>query len=81
MSDGDAREPIRTCIVCRHKAPKSTLLRYVWTERGLQVDNKQIKPGRGGYCCRTDACLSQIGKSPKRLKRVFRLMNEEFIIK
>ena len=78
MSDRTSKEPIRTCIICNNKAPKGNLRRYVWTEFGLRVDREQKKPGRGGYCCIRDECLSQIEKSPKRLRRVFRLMNEEF---
>jgi predicted RNA-binding protein YlxR (DUF448 family) len=49
----------RTCRACRKKEDKKELLRLVVIDKKtLEVDPKQIMPGRGWYLCRGDACLS-----------------------
>ena len=69
------RQPVRTCIVCHGKHIKKDLVRHVWKDSGLLVDNGQVMAGRGGYCCKRETCLLQVALSERRLKRAFRLDN------
>jgi predicted RNA-binding protein YlxR (DUF448 family) len=48
--------PVRTCVVCRSKAGKRTLVRVVRTEQGLQVDPSGKLNGRGAYLCERESC-------------------------
>jgi uncharacterized protein len=48
--------PIRTCVVCREKDAKRTLMRVVRTEDGVQVDATGKMNGRGAYVCERQAC-------------------------
>jgi len=57
---GRRREPERTCVGCRERAPKGSLLRIV---RGLdgsvRVDPSGAAPGRGAYVHRALGCARQ----------------------
>lgn len=48
--------PMRTCVVCRDKADKRTLIRVVRTENGLQIDPSGKLDGRGAYLCDQQSC-------------------------
>jgi hypothetical protein len=48
--------PIRTCVVCREKAGKRTLVRIVRTEHGIMVDPGGKMNGRGAYLCERPEC-------------------------
>ncbi|MBZ0286328.1 MAG: YlxR family protein [Anaerolineae bacterium] len=48
--------PVRTCVVCREKASKRTLIRVVRTENGIQVDASGKLNGRGAYLCDRASC-------------------------
>lgn len=48
--------PLRTCIVCREKSNKRTLIRIVRTEQGVQVDLSGKLNGRGAYLCDQPGC-------------------------
>lgn len=49
--------PERTCVVCRQKAAKRSLIRLVRTpDQGLQVDPSGKRNGRGAYLCHQPAC-------------------------
>lgn len=56
--------PLRTCVVCRQKAPKKTLLRHVCRveQEGPRaiVDEKQILSGRGVYVCLRESCQERL---------------------
>ncbi len=61
-----AAMPIRTCIGCRGKFPKSDLLRFVRDAAGnLQTDSTGKLPGRGAYVCQSQACINVTFKSQK----------------
>ncbi len=51
-------EPIRMCAVCRRRAPKRELTRYVRPPEGGEplADENQTRPGRGWYVCSETAC-------------------------
>ncbi|HEX6131061.1 MAG TPA: YlxR family protein [Actinomycetota bacterium] len=52
------REPERTCVGCRVRAPKRSLLRIVRRPGGaVDVDPRGSAPGRGAYVHRAQACV------------------------
>jgi len=51
-----AREPERSCVGCRKRAPKADLLRIVRGSAGARVDRIGSAPGRGAYVHRDPAC-------------------------
>ncbi|MFF0911915.1 YlxR family protein [Microbacterium enclense] len=52
-------EPVRTCVGCRARAPRSSLLRVVAEGPVLVRDERAILPGRGAWVHETDACVSK----------------------
>ena len=50
-------EPVRTCVGCRARAPRSALLRVVAQDGILVADEKALLPGRGAWVHDTDACV------------------------
>ncbi|HCO11665.1 MAG TPA: DUF448 domain-containing protein [Desulfonauticus sp.] len=60
--------PIRTCIICKKKAPKFEFIRYVKKNDLLEIDEKQILPGRGFYIC-SEECKQKIKKYKGWLKK------------
>ena len=52
-------EPIRTCVGCRRRADKSTLIRIVQAGADLVFDVRQREPGRGAYLHPEINCLEQ----------------------
>ena len=57
------REPIRTCVGCRARAPKGSLLRVVATASGVTVDAAGSAPGRGAYVHRDAGCVARSRRS------------------
>jgi predicted RNA-binding protein YlxR (DUF448 family) len=53
-----AREPERSCVGCRGRAPKAELLRVAGTSVGARVDPAGTAPGRGAYIHRDPACVT-----------------------
>lgn len=65
----NALERQRTCRACRRKKDKRELVRMVILDKEtLEVDPRQIMPGRGWYLCRREACLSCLKMLKGRLK-------------
>ena len=54
------RVPVRTCVVCREKAGKRTLVRIVRTEDGIRVDETGKMNGRGAYVCDRTSCWERV---------------------
>lgn len=65
--------PVRTCCVCRNKALKSTLYRFVLENGNPVQDVRQDKVGRGAYCCKNEKCLVAFVNQQKRWKRALRV--------
>ncbi len=64
--------PVRTCLGCRTKRPKSLLVRLAADDAGRVVwDKDKVKPGRGAYICPSRECLAKALKSGK-FGRAFR---------
>jgi predicted RNA-binding protein YlxR (DUF448 family) len=64
--------PERTCVACRTKSEKRSLIRVVRTPEGqIEVDSSGRLPGRGAYLCLTLACWETALKR-KALNRALR---------
>ncbi|WP_295789323.1 YlxR family protein [uncultured Microbacterium sp.] len=50
-------DPVRTCVGCRARAPRSSLLRVVADGSVLVHDERAVLPGRGAWVHETDACV------------------------
>lgn len=64
----------RTCIVCRQKRDKNTLVRLVLCleDKKILVDKHNKIPGRGAYICSDNIeCLLK-GMEVKRLNKAFK---------
>jgi predicted RNA-binding protein YlxR (DUF448 family) len=48
--------PERTCIVCRQKAAKRQLTRFVRSPEGVFADPSGKRDGRGAYLCDNPNC-------------------------
>jgi uncharacterized protein len=50
-------EAVRTCVGCRVRAPRSTLLRVVAVGSRVVPDERAVMPGRGAWVHPTGACV------------------------
>jgi len=50
-------EPVRTCVGCRMRASRSSLLRVVSQNNTLLVDERAVLPGRGAWIHPTQECM------------------------
>ncbi|MGH3168506.1 MAG: YlxR family protein [Trebonia sp.] len=50
-------DPVRTCVGCKERAAKSSLLRLVVAGNGVVPDPQARQPGRGAYLHPSQACL------------------------
>ena len=50
-------DSVRTCVGCRTRAPRSTLLRVVSIESALVVAERASMPGRGAWVHETSECV------------------------
>ena len=55
--------PTRSCIVCRRRASKPSLVRLVAPQGVLTVDEAACLPGRGAYLCSREACMDALVRS------------------
>jgi uncharacterized protein len=56
--------PIRTCLGCRQRRPKRSLVRLVRrSDDVVAVDVAGMAPGRGAYVCADPACLERALKT------------------
>jgi predicted RNA-binding protein YlxR (DUF448 family) len=59
----------RTCRACRKKKDKKELLRLIILDNKiLEVDLRQIIPGRGWYLCLEETCLFRLKVAKSRFK-------------
>ena len=65
-------KPERTCMVCRKKTDRSTLIRVVkGTDGVISIDRTQKINGRGMYICSTQECITKAIKT-KAVSRAFK---------
>ncbi|WP_295123722.1 YlxR family protein [uncultured Leifsonia sp.] len=50
-------EAVRTCVGCRSRAPRSSLLRVVLRNSEIVADPSATLPGRGAWLHPVDECL------------------------
>ena len=50
-------EPVRTCLGCRQRAPRSSLVRVVARDGRAVVDTAARLPGRGAWVHPDSGCL------------------------
>ncbi|MBS0025189.1 YlxR family protein [Microbacterium paraoxydans] len=50
-------EPVRMCVGCRTRAPRSALLRVVSQNNTLVLDERAVLPGRGAWLHPTQECM------------------------
>lgn len=63
--------PVRTCVGCRARAPKASLVRVVDGSAGLMIDRSGAAPGRGAYVHPGPECAeaaSQAGALARALR-------------
>lgn len=66
-------EPVRMCVMCRQRFPKSSLLRHVRGPNGkMLADAAQVLPGRGYYVCAAEKCRAKIARYRPGLKKFLR---------
>lgn len=62
----------RSCCICRGRAPKYRLARFVCIGGCLRFDRDQQLPGRGAYVHRSAHCVARAAQ-PARWERALRL--------
>lgn len=66
--------PQRTCIVCRQKQDKRSLVRLVRTPEGpVLVDHSGKQNGRGAYLCQNPTCWDKVLKIPQLLQKALNI--------
>jgi uncharacterized protein len=66
--------PQRTCVVCRQKQDKRSLVRLVRTPAGpVVVDYSGKQNGRGAYLCANPACWDKASSTPQILQRALKI--------
>ncbi|MFN8376142.1 MAG: YlxR family protein [Anaerolineae bacterium] len=68
--------PLRTCVVCREKDAKRTLVRVVNTSDGIVVDATGKLNGRGAYLCDSKTCWERAVKSDALAKALRTTLTE-----
>ena len=65
--------PIRSCIWCRRKVPKSDLIRLSLVDNMVVEDKSKIIAGRGAYVCYRSECVAKVSHNDRRcLDRAFK---------
>ncbi|OKY74557.1 MAG: hypothetical protein BM485_11945 [Desulfobulbaceae bacterium DB1] len=64
---------MRTCLVCGNQSAKDSLLRLTARNGFIVVDEKQVRDGRGSYCCKRNECIAGLRKRIKRLNKALHI--------
>ena len=65
-------EPIRTCLGCRQKSTKYSLMRLVRDQSGnVSIDTSGKDKGRGAYVCLNEQCI-ELALTIKKLNKALR---------
>ncbi|HEU4757079.1 MAG TPA: YlxR family protein [Agromyces sp.] len=68
-------EPVRTCIGCRSRAPRSSLLRVVAQQSRVLADHSAVLPGRGAWLHPTLECF-RLAQRRRAFGRALRVQGE-----
>ena len=63
MPETIKKPPMRRCIGCRGSYPQKELIRFVFADGGLKIDEEKKADGRGSYICRKKECFEKAVKS------------------
>jgi len=67
------RDPVRSCLVCRRRAPQRTLVRLALVAGVLSIDPGARLGGRGAYVCSHGSCIDDaLGNDARRARRALR---------
>jgi uncharacterized protein len=69
--------PERTCIVCRQKAEKRRLSRFVRTPEGVFADPSGKRDGRGAYLCDNTVCRQRAASTEILAKALKLVLSED----
>ncbi|MBA2528727.1 MAG: YlxR family protein [Euzebyales bacterium] len=66
--------PTRSCLACRRRGDKRSLVRLAVVDGKVVVDKQARKPGRGAYLCHRRACMAlALSRGGAPLVRALRL--------
>ena len=65
-------EPVRTCVGCRARASRATLLRVVIRNGELVFDEQAVLPGRGAWVHPTPECV-EVAQRRRAFARALRV--------
>jgi len=68
-------DPVRTCIGCRSRAPRSSLLRIVAQHTRVLADTSAVLPGRGAWLHPTLECF-RLAQRRRAFGRALRVSGE-----
>ncbi|MFC4829669.1 YlxR family protein [Agromyces aurantiacus] len=68
-------EPVRTCIGCRSRAPRSSLLRVVAQQSRVLADESAVLHGRGAWLHPTLECF-RLAQRRRAFGRALRVTGE-----
>ncbi|WP_139417506.1 YlxR family protein [Agromyces laixinhei] len=68
-------EPVRTCIGCRSRAPRASLLRLVAQNSHVIADDEAVLPGRGAWLHPSLECY-QLAVRRRAFGRALRIRGE-----
>ncbi|MFB9310375.1 YlxR family protein [Agromyces hippuratus] len=68
-------EPVRTCIGCRSRAPRASLLRLVTQNSHVIADDAAVLPGRGAWLHPTLECY-RLAERRRAFGRALRIRGE-----
>jgi uncharacterized protein len=69
--------PERTCVVCRQKAEKRRLTRFVRTPEGVFLDPSGKRDGRGAYLCDNANCRHRAATTDILSKALSLILTED----
>ncbi|HEU5222760.1 MAG TPA: YlxR family protein [Candidatus Lumbricidophila sp.] len=67
--------PVRTCIGCRSRAPRSSLLRVVFLDGRVVPDDTATRPGRGAWLHPDRGCF-ELATRKRAFGRALRVQGE-----
>ena len=72
--------PERTCVACRTKHEKNSLIRIVKLGGMVCIDERMRMDGRGAYLCRSRDCVLKAKKKGSLCRALKTDISEEFYI-
>ena len=70
-------QPVRSCLGCNQRFPKSRLMKFVLHDGAVKYDSKGTGAGRSAYCCNNKKCLEVFFRQKKKLSRAFRVREDQ----